>query len=42
MFLSCMHPPLYDHLRNTLASECLAALELLALEASKRIKDGGE
>jgi hypothetical protein len=31
---------LYDHLRNTLSTQCLAALELLPLEASKRIEDG--
>lgn len=31
---------LYDHLRNTLTTKRLAALELLALEASKRIEDG--
>jgi hypothetical protein len=31
---------LYNHLRNTLSAKRLAALELLALEAGKRIKDG--
>jgi hypothetical protein len=33
---------LYDHLRNTLSTQCLAALELLTLEASKCIEDGGD
>ena len=31
---------LYDHLGDSLSSQRLAALELLALEAGKRIKDG--
>lgn len=31
---------LYDHLRDTLTTQGLAALELLALESSKRIEDG--
>ena len=35
-------PCLYDHLRNTLSSKCLTALELLTLEASKRVEDGGK
>lgn len=33
---------LYDHLRDTLAAQGLAALECLALESSKRVEDGGE
>lgn len=33
---------LYNHLCNALASQCLAALELLALESSKRIEDSSD
>ena len=47
--LARIHPPLcqpplsillYDHLRDTLSAERLAALERLALETSKRVEDG--
>lgn len=38
---ACPHC-LYDHLRDTLSAERLAALECLALESGKRIEDGCE
>lgn len=40
--LSSSTSALYNHLCDSLSSQCLAALELLAFEASKRVKDGCE
>lgn len=43
LFAIVAHPrALYNHLRNALAAERLAALELLALEAGERVEHRGQ